>query len=178
MELTTHPFETLLSVNGAPSAPPPLESEPPHKRLARLSRDHERITEALRELKRDWAAKNIRAQATRQSISTAEITHVENRRRELASQLLKIQTEIGATNKALRERKAGGNGITVSSGESAPPKRIRSKKCPLREHAAFNQYFRLAAENKLESGLYARIEASAKSMLSHALQTGITRRRS
>jgi len=54
-----------------PVPPPPLEAEPPHKRLGRLNRDHERITEALRELKRDWARKNIRAQATRQPISTA-----------------------------------------------------------------------------------------------------------
>jgi hypothetical protein len=67
--------------------------------LARLNRDHERVTEALRELKREWAAKNIRAQATGMPIATSEVTHVENKRRELAGELLRIQTEIGATNK-------------------------------------------------------------------------------
>src|SRR6516162_1944493 len=100
MELTTRPFETLPSVNGSPPASsPPLESEPPHKRLARLTREHERVTEALQQLKKDWATQNIRAQQCRQPIPTATITHIENRRRELAGELLRIQTEIGATNK-------------------------------------------------------------------------------
>jgi hypothetical protein len=87
MELTIRPFETLPSSSGLPPAAPPLESEPPHRKLARL----ERITEALRELKRTWAEKNIRAQVTRTPIATSEVTHVENRRRELTSELLKIQ---------------------------------------------------------------------------------------
>jgi hypothetical protein len=149
---------------------PPLESELPHKRLARLNREAARVTEALRELKRDWAEKNIRAQVTRTPIATTEITFVENKRRELAGELLRIQTEIGATNKEIRERKAGG-----SAGSSAEPprERVKSKKFPLKEHAAFDEYFRLAAQNELEASLYDRLEAAAKSMLSHALKTGV-----
>jgi hypothetical protein len=163
-------LEGLPAETGSTESPP-LESELPHKRLARLNREAARVTEALRELKRDWAEKNIRAQLTRTPIATSEITFVENKRHELAGELLRIQTEIGATNKEIRERKAGG-----SAGSLAEPvnrKRTQSKKCPLREHAAFDQYFRLAAENELEASLYGRIEAAAKSMLAQALKTGI-----
>jgi len=69
-ELTTQPFE-FLPANGLPPAPPPLESEPPHRKLARLAREHTRTVETLKELKKDWVTKNIQPQATRQPISTA-----------------------------------------------------------------------------------------------------------
>jgi hypothetical protein len=88
-ELTTQPFE-FLPANGLPPAPPPLESEPSHRKLARLAREHTRTVEALQELKKNWATKNIRAQATRTPISTAEVTYAENRHRELAGELLRI----------------------------------------------------------------------------------------
>jgi hypothetical protein len=144
---------------------PPLEAEPPHRRLARLNKDQERVIEGLRKLKRSWAEKNIKAQACRTPISTAEITFVDNRRRALASQLLSIRTQIGATNKELREREAAGNGARIVR-ESAPVSTgTKPKKAPVREHPAFDQYFRRAAKNELEAGLYDSIEAAAKSML-------------
>jgi hypothetical protein len=161
-----------LSFDTGSTESPPLESEPLHQRLARLTREQERVTEALRELKRAWAERNIKAQATRTPIPTAEMTHVENRRREFAGELLQIQTQIGAVNREIRERKAEhseGN----SRGTPLVKNGTKRKACPLKEHPSYDQYFRLAAENELEAGLYRRIEAAAKSMLSHALKTGV-----
>jgi hypothetical protein len=168
----------LKTLNGLPSSagstePPPLETEPPHRKLARLNREHAATTEALQALKRAWAERNIKAQACRQAVPTSEITHFEDQKRTLALGLLSLQSEIGATNKAIRERSKAGGAPTSPASESAPRKRAKSKACPLKEHPSFDQYFRLAAENELENGLYDRLEAAAKSMLSHALATGI-----
>jgi hypothetical protein len=154
-------------------SPPPLESEAPHKRLARLNRELVQATETIQALKKQWAERNLKAQACRQAVSTAEVTHFENEKRDQAAKILRIQTEIGAANKLVRERSKNGGAPTSPASESAPRKRAKSKACPLKEHPSFDQYFRLAAENELENGLYDRLEAAAKSMLSHALATGI-----
>jgi hypothetical protein len=168
-------LKTLKSLPPAAleSEPPPLEAEAPHRVLARLNKEHQRVTEELRELKRSWAQKNIRAQRCRQPIPTAEITHIKNKRRELATQLLSIQAQIGATNKELRERRTAGNDAKVTRDSAPVSNGTKSKKAPLKEHPVFNQYFALAAENELEASLYERIEGAAKSMLSQALKTGI-----
>jgi ribosomal protein L29 len=158
-----------LDVN--PSAPP-LEAEPPHQRLARLNRELVKATETIQWLKKQWAQRNLKAQGCRQAVSTAEVTHFENEKRDLAAKILGLQTEIAQVNRELRALKvaAASNGAK----DTALVRKIRkSKACPLREHAAFDQYFRLAAENELEAGLYNRIEAAAKSRLSQALKTGI-----
>ncbi len=75
----------LPEASGEPAAPP-LEAEPPHRRLARLSKELVDVTREIRELKKAWATKNIKAQSIRQAISTPEITHYENKKRELALQ--------------------------------------------------------------------------------------------
>jgi hypothetical protein len=67
--------------------PPPLQAEQPHRALARANAKHAKLTEELRELRANWAKRNIQAQQTRIAISTPEITHVEMRRRELHLEL-------------------------------------------------------------------------------------------
>lgn len=153
-----------------PAQPVPLQNEPTHRKLARLTREHAETTSALQELKRAWAERNIKAQACRQAVSTPEVTHFETQKRELALKIQAIQTEIGATNRELREHKASrqGNG---SKQPSQPARPIKT--CPLKSHSQWDAYFRLAAENELEPRLLAQIERSAKSLLQHALETGI-----
>ena len=148
------------------SQPIPLENEAPHRKLARLTREHSETTAALQELKRSWAERNVKAQACRQAISTPEITHFEEQKRTLALRLLDLQTQIGATNKELREQKAErqGNGSKVVE---------LKKKCPLKNHAAFATYFLLAARDVLPPGLYDQTERGAKALLQHALATGV-----
>jgi len=162
-ELTIQPFETLPSANGLPPAPPPLESEPRHQRLARLTREHERVTEALRDLKRDWATKNVRAQATRTPIATSEVTHVENRRRELAGELLRIQTAIGATNKEIRSQK--------------PSRLANSRERARREleqrHFDFLTMFHMVVRDSVDPRQFRAFEDGAKALLEEAREMGI-----
>jgi hypothetical protein len=148
---------------------PRLENEPPHRRLARLTREHAEITLNLQELKKEWAQRNIKAQAVRQPVSTPEITHFENQKRELALTLLNIQTQIGATNKELRQRKAVKQQSVSTNGSKA----VSTKEAPLKEHREYPIYFLLAARNELDVRLFASVERAAKSMLQHALETGV-----
>jgi hypothetical protein len=165
--------EHAAALEVIPSAPPPLESEAPHRRLARLNKELVKATEAIQSLKKQWVQRNLKAQSCRQAVSTAELTHFENQKRDLAASILRLQTEIASTNKEIRERKQS-RGSAGSFAEAAPVKTgTKSKKCPLKEHAAFDQYFRLAAENELEPSLYDRIEAVAKSLLGDALRNGV-----
>jgi hypothetical protein len=162
-------IKTLKSLQRADvilTEPPKLENEPPHQRLARATREHARITEELRKLKKDWADRNIKAQACRQTVSTPEVTHFETLKRELAMHLLALQAEIGTTNKEIRSRKGPPQQKSAKNG-SQP-----HKEHPLREHREFNAYFRLAAETELEPRLYAQVEKIAKAMLTDALRNG------
>jgi hypothetical protein len=153
---------------------PPLEAEPPHRRLARLTREQGEITLKLQELKKEWAARNIKAQACRQPVTTPEITHFENEKRALALALLNIQTEIGATNKALRQRKVEHrNNSRLNSNERITKAPAAPKQAPLKEHREYPVYFLLAAKNELDARLFASVERAAKSMLQHALETGV-----
>ena len=145
-ELTIRPFETLPSANGSSPAPP-LE-----------------FTEALSELKHDWAEKNIKAQATRTPIATSEIMHVENKRRELAGELLKIQTEIGATNKEIRPQKPTSQ---VIQG------RIRARKEAEERENDFLVMFYMVAKDSLDPRQVAALESGAKALLKDAEQMGI-----
>jgi hypothetical protein len=158
--------EVLPVQPGLPVDPPKLEHEQPHRRLARLTREHAETTTALQELKREKAERSIKAQQCRQTISTAENTHFENQRRELSARLLDIQTQIGATNKELRERKAAGHGN--GSKPAAPPKTR-----PLATDLEFDVYFRLAAHSELAPALYAQVERVAKSLLNDARRMGV-----
>jgi hypothetical protein len=167
-------FKSLPSPTGRLStSTPPLEAEPAHRKLARLNREAADTVTLLQQLKKEWATKNIRAQATHTSIPTSEVSHVESQRRELTSQLQNIQSQIGILNRELRAKKAAGNG--AKDVAKAAPARVgsKSKRCRLREHVEFPVYFALAARNELSEELFAQIERSAKSMLSQALKTGI-----
>jgi chromosome segregation ATPase len=101
-----HPKEIPATVHVV-DEPPPLENEPPHRKLARLMTEHAKTTEQLQELKRNFAAENIKAQQCRQTIPTSQLTFVENKKRELAGRLMELQAEIGKTNKEVRAHKAG-----------------------------------------------------------------------
>ena len=146
---------------------PLLEAEPPHRRLARLTDELATTTDALRELKRAWMEKNLKAQACRQAVSTPEITHFEKMKRTLALKIQEIQTGIGEVNRELRESKA-------ARQEGRSVKRAAEPKSgPLRNHALYDQYFVLAARNELAPSMYAAIERSAKAMLADAVKMGV-----
>jgi hypothetical protein len=151
-----------------PVEPVPLENEPPHRKIARLTWEHSETTTALQELKRSWAERNIKAQACRQAVSTPEVTHFENEKRELAHKIQALQTEIGATNKEIRERKAERQ--TNSNGSKHPP---QQKTRPFAADLEFETYFRLAAHSELAPALYAQIERCAKSMIADARRMGV-----
>src|SRR5271166_1475653 len=107
-----NPLVTLRDALPTPALPqeaPKLKHEALHQRLARLTREHADVTQQLQALKRTKAQRSIEAQDRRQTISTAENNDFANKRRALAKQLLDIQTQIGATNKMLRQSNAAGN---------------------------------------------------------------------
>jgi hypothetical protein len=179
--MKTKPLKNLvdLTPNGKELvASPPLQGEPLHRRLARLNRELAEATEALQSFNKEWAAKNIKAQACRLAISTPEITFAANKRRELAARIREIQTQIGIANKERRSlnaktsQKASGGGL---EGELLPfpKKQVRSKNCPLKQHREGTGYFELAARDELAPDLYPRVERTAKALLEHAISTGI-----
>ena len=158
----------LPESSGAPAAPP-LEAEAPHRKLARLTKELASTTKALQSLKREWAERNVKAQACRQAVSTPEITHYENKKRELALRIQSIQTEIGATNRELREHKA-----ERQAGRAKVNQAVREPKAgPLKTHPEFLAYFHLAAQNELTPALFAQITKISKAMLGDALRMGI-----
>jgi hypothetical protein len=72
----TKALKTLkaLQKNGvAPAEPPKLESEPPHRRLARLTSEQIRLVEEIQSHKSAWADRNRVAQDTHQPPATPEI---------------------------------------------------------------------------------------------------------
>jgi hypothetical protein len=155
--------------------PPALEAEPLHRRLARLNRELTKATEELQSFNREWAKKNIEAQTCRLPISTPELTHAANKRRELALEIQQLQTELGAANKERRQLNAKASRQASPADQTTPlaipPKRItNSKRCPLKE---WTVYFELAARDELTPELYTQVERSAKSLLQHAIETGI-----
>lgn len=114
-------------------APPPLEYESPGRKLSRLTTEHAKTTEELQKLKRDWAAENMAAAQARMPIATSRLTWVEKRKGELAKRIADLQTEIGATNKAIREDRAGRqNGHREP--EPPPAANGAKKKMPLAQH--------------------------------------------
>ena len=149
---------------------PPLENEPPHRALARCNARHAQLTEELRQLKADWAAKNIKAQQLHLPVSTPEITHVAQRRRELHLELEKTQAEIGRLNKLVRERK-----FARQAGKPVNGDRVEPKRMPLADDPEFPSYFVLAAKNELVPALYAQVERVAKSLMHEAKKMGIER---
>jgi hypothetical protein len=85
---------------------PPMETESPGRKLARLTAEHAKTVEELQTLKRKFAQRNLKAQHLRQAVSTPEITAFETRRKDLAQRILHLNTEIGTTNRAIREHRA------------------------------------------------------------------------
>jgi hypothetical protein len=167
------PIKALKDLKpGAVSArlAPPLEHEQPHRALARANSQHTKLTEELRQLKADWAAQNVRAQATRIAISTSEITHVETRRRELHLQLEATQAEIGRLNKEIRERKAEhrSNGTKQQLAKIVEPKTL-----PFKEDPEFPAYFLLAARESLVPSMYAAVLRVAKAIMGDARKMGL-----
>jgi hypothetical protein len=159
----------VIDGNQLPAEPPPLENEPPHRRLARATAEQSRCTEALRELKRSFAAKNLQAQLTRTPISTAEQTHVARQRHELHLQLESAQAQIAAANKEIREKKA-----TAQTGAKPKEPKLRDvKKAPFRQDREFVEFFYLAAEATLTEPLFATIIRTAKSMMFDAAKMGL-----
>jgi len=160
-----------------PSSPPALVAEPLHRRLARLNRELTKATEELQSFNREWAKKNIEAQTCRLPISTPELTHAANKRRELALEIQRLQTELGSANKERRQLNAKASQEALPAEQTPlaiPPKRITNlKRCPLKEHREWTVYFELAARDELTPELYTQVERSAKSLLQHALETGI-----
>ena len=152
----------------APS--PPLETEQPHRKLARLNGEQVRVTEQIRIHSKAWAERNLRSQSVRERVTTPEITAYKNEHRELASRLLDIQTQIGACNKLIREHKARRAG---NAKRDDKPNFVSKKNCPLKSHPQWDCYFRVAAENSLAPAMLKQIEADAKSLLAHALETGV-----
>jgi hypothetical protein len=158
----------LPEASGEPAVPR-LEAEAPHRKLARLTKELRSTTEALQALKHDWAERNVKAQACRQAVSTPEVTHFETQKRTLALRIQEIQTQIGATNKALRERKS-----ERQAGRAKLNQAVREPKAgPLKTHPEYLQYFFLAAQNELTREMLAQIERTAKAMLHDATTMGV-----
>jgi hypothetical protein len=167
-----HPKEIPATVHVA-AEPPPLEFEPPHKKLARLTNEHTRVTEELQTLKRNFAAENIRAQQCRQAIPTTQITFIENKKRELAQKLMDLQSQIGETNRQVRAQKAQRqNGKRIPDPEPARRNGIKQV-APIKRHVEFPAYFLLAAEAELDARMFTKITGVAKSMLQNAVEMGI-----
>lgn len=157
--------------------PPLLEAEPLHRRIARLTRELQSAIEALQTFNRAWAQKNIEAQAVRLAISTPELTFAANKRRELAARIEEVQRELGVANKERRALSAKASqkapGADPDSTLVIPSKKIRAKNCPLKQHRQWPVYFELAAREELTPSLCEQIERTAKTLLQHALSTGV-----
>jgi hypothetical protein len=175
----TKPLKNLsdLTPSGKePVASPALESEPLHRRLARLARELGRATEELQSFNVEWTKRNLRAQSCRQAIPTPEITFTAYKRRELAARIQEIQSQIGIANRERRQLDAGKTSQKKAAADTSerlaiPVKRITSSKaCPLRSHRDWPAYFLLAAREELAPGLFEQIERSAKSLLQHRSQ--------
>jgi hypothetical protein len=151
--------------------PPPLEREQPHRLLARANTRHLELTTELRELRASWAKRNIQAQQTRIAISTPEITHVENKRRELHLALEATQDEIGRLNRLVQEGKAARQARQAGkprNGDTVEPKRM-----PLGSDPEFPTYFVLTAKNELAPALYRQVERTALAMIADARKMGL-----
>jgi hypothetical protein len=165
----TRALKTLkaLSKNGAIQEPPPLEAEPPHKRLARLTAEQARLVEEIQSHKTAWASRNQIAQQTHQPPSTPEITAFKQHHRDLSSRLAAVNLEIGATGREIRQHTAEVQ-ARKSNGSAAPVKTE-----PLKQSKDWLVYFRLAAENELDTKLFKQIEREAKNMAENARINGV-----
>jgi hypothetical protein len=170
----------LKSLKSLPKAdvhlvdPPPLQFELPHKVLARLTADQERLTQEIREHKTAWAQRNFVAQNKRQTISSAELTAFRDHHTELSAAIATTNIKIGEINREPRANKAARQNrscqaVTAERSNGATPK----KECPMKRHKEFPVYFLLAAEGELDKKMFDRIVSIAKSLLSDALKMGI-----
>jgi hypothetical protein len=171
----TKAIKTLkqLKGTGLPDEPPKLETEPPHRRLQRLTAEQERLTREIQEHRLAWANRNQMAAQTRQPPSTAEITGFKEYHRDLSCRLAAVNLEIGTTNREIRQHKAEVAARKAKPADVQPARNGVKKTCPLRDHPSLPQYVMLAIDNELEPGLRDQIIRSAKGMLDQALKTGI-----
>jgi hypothetical protein len=167
----------LKSLKNLPKAdihvvePPPLQFEPPHKVLARLTAEQARLVEEIRSHKTAWAQRNMVAQNKRQTIATSELAAFKEHHGDLSKALADTSLKIGEINRELRANKAA-----RQNGRPEPivETRTKSKKeSPLKNHPEWLTYFHLAAREELAEGLYEQVERSAKALLQHSLDVGI-----
>jgi hypothetical protein len=154
---------------------PPMQFEPPHKMLARLTSEQERLTQEIREHKTAWAQRNMVAQNKRQTISTAELTAFKQHHGELSKALAETSLKIGELNRELRANKvARQNGKHSQAEPEIEARRVDVKvKAPMKRHKEFSVYFLLAAEQELDKRMFDKIVSVSKSMLANALEMGV-----
>jgi hypothetical protein len=158
--------------------PPPLQFEPPHKVLARLTAEQERLVKEIQEHKKAWATRNMVAQNKRQTISTMELTAFKTHHSELAGALAKTNLKIGELNREMRERRAerqNGQRIDVEPPPAAnSSRRMPKKECPDKKRDDWADWFLLAAREALTDPLYKDVERTAKSMIESAQMMGVS----
>jgi hypothetical protein len=164
-----------LKSRGLPEEAPPAAIETPQRALQRLTTEEAQVTEAIRTLKAERRAENVRAQQCHESVPTPMITHWETRHRELAARLLAIHTESAAIRKEVRSNKAerSGNGHRRVEEPLTPQRNGFKQAAPLKRNDAFPTYFMLAAESELAPTMFNKITFTAKSMLRDALAMGV-----
>jgi chromosome segregation ATPase len=170
----------LKSLRAIPKAdihvvePPPLEAEPPHRKIARLTSEQERLVREIQEHKTAWAQRNFQAQNKRQTISSAELTAFQAHHSDLAKALAEVNLAIGETNRQVRQHKAE---LQAWKANPNPPEPVRrngiKQTAPIKRHVAFPSYFMLAAEVELPEGMFKKVVATAKSMLGDAITNGV-----
>jgi hypothetical protein len=160
--------------NGIVEAPP-LENEPPHKRLARLTAGQERLVKEIQEHKLAWAQRNMAAQQKRQTIASNELTAFRDHHGSLASALAEVNLQIGQVNKEIREHKAAVQAGRTKPEPVAPVVRTNgiNQRAPLKHHVEFPSYFLLACEQELDKRMFDKVVGVAKSMLANAVEMGI-----
>jgi hypothetical protein len=153
--------------------PPPMEFEPPHKLLARLTAEQERLVKEIREHKTAWARRNMVAQHKRQTVASAELTAFREHHADLSKALAEVNLRIGEVNREMRAVRAARMQPRVD--EPDPPIRRNGFKQegPMKRHKEFPVYFMLAAEQQLDAKLFDRIVSVAKSLLGNALAMGV-----
>jgi hypothetical protein len=163
-----------LSKNGVVTQEPPkLEAEPPHRRLARLTEEQDKLVREIQSHKQAWADRNQIAQQTHQPPATPEITAFKQHHRDLSCRLAAVNLEIGATNREIRQHKAEVAVRKVKPADQPASRNGLKLKAPIKRHVEFPAYFLLAAEAEMDPRMFSKVESVAKSMLRDAMTNGL-----